>query len=200
MSVEAVPHHRVGSRLLLMTHRSTTAAAAVLTALGLSLGACAAPGSGGSVSAVSSVQASVEQQPGPEGSSGAPDAVAADESELMGNYALLELTARGRPVEIPQDLTVTVVTEVKGTSFIDVTGLCTRVDITAEDWSTWPTEAVLYTQEAEQIPAIGCAEDLDEAVTAVRSVLTGTVTAQLAEDGTTITLTQGEHQAVLERR
>ncbi|MEU3846285.1 hypothetical protein AB0E44_04765 [Micrococcus terreus] len=166
-----------------MTHRSTTAAAAVLTVLGLSLGACAAPGSGGgAVSAVSSVQASVEQQHDPEGSSGAPDAVAADESELMGNYALLELTARGRP------------------SFIDVTGLCTRVDITAEDWSTWPTEAVLYAQEAEQIPAIGCAEDLDEAVTAVRSVLTGTVTAQLAEDGTTITLTQGEHQAVLERR
>lgn len=174
MSVEAVLARSIRCRLLLMTHRSRTAAALVLAGLSLAVGACAAPGSLGSP--------------------------AADEAELMGNYALLELSSDGQSVQIPKDFSVTVMNVVDDTSFIDVLGLCTRVDITAADWPAWPTEGVLYTQQAEYMPTVGCADELGGPVTALREVLIGTVSLEMSADGSTVTLTQGEDQAVLERR
>ena len=164
-----------------MTPRSA-AAAALLAAAALTLAGCAASTAAPSESGTA--------DPGP--------TTDGEESGLVGTFTVTELTSGGKPVQIPEDLTLTMVDEVKGPAFIDVLGLCTRVDVTAQDWTEAPERVVLHTQTAEMMPAIGCTDELDEARAAAERVLTGTVSANLATDGAA-TLTQGEDRMVLRR-
>lgn len=163
----------------------SSATALVLLAAGLTLSGCAASGAAGSTSPAPSETASVEPPPS-----------AQDNPPLEGAYTVTELTSDGAPVDLPERLTATVVDAVKGPFFIDVLGLCTRVDITGSDWTDHST-VKLTTDEPEMMSAVGCSDELGDAVDAAQTLLTGTVAVEIGTEK--LTLTQGSDRMVLQR-